>query len=90
MHNGWRKGIEQFRNRFFAQVYSDVSCDAEEEKSNAILIAAAPDLLDELRKALDSLEYVERIFPGMAGCGVRQERISSARSVIEKATGEQA
>lgn len=54
---------------------------------NARLIASAPDLLDALCGALDSLEYVEQVMPGKVGYGVRQERIAKARAAIAKATG---
>lgn len=45
-------------------------------------------LLAELEKALDSLEYVEQHLPGLAGCGVRQERIASGRAAIAAVKGE--
>lgn len=45
----------------------------------------APELLKALEDALDSLEYVERHLPGLAGCGVRQERISKSRAAIAAA-----
>lgn len=57
--------------------------------ADARLIAAAPELLEVLRDALDSLDYVERTLPGLSGYGVRQERIQKARAAIAKATGEQ-
>ena len=46
------------------------------------------ELVTELKKALNSLEYVQQTFPGNAGCGVRHERIQSAQAAIAKATGE--
>ena len=46
------------------------------------------ELVTELQKALNSLEYVQQTFPGSAGCGVRHERIQSAQAAIAKATGE--
>lgn len=63
--------------------------EEDEAKANAYLIAAAPELLEVLRDALDSLDYVERTLPGLSGYGVRQERIQKARAAIAKATGEQ-
>lgn len=55
MHDGWRKGVELFRNRFFAQVHSDVSCDAEEAIANASLMSAAPDMWKALKLAQERL-----------------------------------
>lgn len=40
MRDGWRKGIEQFRNRFLTQVQVEVSCSDDEREANARLIAA--------------------------------------------------
>lgn len=44
-------------------------------------------LREELKKAMDSLEYVEKYMPGLAGCGVRQERIAASRAAIDKTGG---
>lgn len=56
-----------------------------EEQALMLLFSAAPDLLKELVSALDSLEYVNRIAPGLAGYGVRAERIANIRIALEKA-----
>jgi hypothetical protein len=53
VHFGWRKGVEQFKNRFWASVYKDVECPEEERQANVDFIAAANPaailaLLDEL------------------------------------------
>lgn len=42
MHAGWRKGVELFKNRFYASVQRDAECSEEEAEANARLIAAAP------------------------------------------------
>jgi hypothetical protein len=53
VHFGWRNGVEQFKNRFWASVYKDVECPEEERQANVDFIAAANPvailaLLDEL------------------------------------------
>ena len=62
---------------------------AHREDGDARLIAAAPELLDALLDAVESLEHVQRNMPGTIGHGVRVERIASALDAIAKATGEQ-
>lgn len=42
-------------------------------------------LVEALDGALDSLEYVQRHLPGLAGCGVRAERIAGGRAALAKA-----
>lgn len=49
---------------------------------DARLIAAAPEIYEHLRDALDSLEYVERTLPMLSGYGVRQERIAKIKKLI--------
>lgn len=39
-------------------------------------------LLDCLSDTIDSLEYVERVHPGLSGNGVRQTRIRKAKDII--------
>lgn len=56
--------------------------DQEQAEANARLIAAAPDLLNELEKITDTLESM---FAGVVPSHYRQ-RINTARSVIAKAT----
>jgi hypothetical protein len=59
----------------------------EEMKANARLIAAAPDLLEALKGALDSLLYVQSEYGDqVGGWGVRDDRIRKAREAIAKAT----
>ena len=52
MHFGFRKGVEQFKNRFWASVYKDNEVSEEEREANSCLIEAAPDLLDALQGAI--------------------------------------
>ena len=51
MHFRWFKGVEQFKNRFWASVYKDKDVSEEEREANARLIAAAPELLEALNEA---------------------------------------
>ena len=88
MHDGWRKGVELFRNRFFAQVHSDVSCDAEEAIANASLMSAAPIMLQALKEAVPHLEYMAG---GMTHAGWKtkeaQECLERVLAVIAEAEG---
>lgn len=59
----------------------------EQKAANAALIAAAPELLRELERALDSLEYIDLNMPTLIGYGVRKSKIASARAAIAKARG---
>ncbi|HZF98292.1 MAG TPA: hypothetical protein VEY92_08630 [Pseudoxanthomonas sp.] len=62
--------------------------DNGESGANARLIAAAPDLLEALKEAMQSLEYVHRAHPENTGIAKRIEDINRARAAIAKATGE--
>lgn len=50
-HDGWRKGVEQFRNRFTAHV-QDAHTDIKELEATACLIASSPDMYDAIKAAL--------------------------------------
>jgi hypothetical protein len=52
-------------------------------RANALLIAAAPELLAALKDAVDGLEYLKREY----GTGF-QNRIDAANAAIKKARGE--
>lgn len=79
MHAGWKRGIEQFKNKFFIQVQVDRSCDNKEAEKIAQLIAAAPELLEALQRLLkaDSDPYL-----------TEQGLRNLARKAIAKAIGE--
>lgn len=47
-HHGWRKGKEEFRNRFSVQIVRGPDISDEETEANARLIQAAPDMHDAL------------------------------------------
>lgn len=74
-HHGWRKGVEQFRNRFDARPQG--YCPEEELLANARLIAAAPELLAALIQVEELLED---------GHWSNTKRV--LRELIAKATGE--
>jgi hypothetical protein len=62
VHFGWRKGVEQFKNRFWASVYKDVECPEEERQANVDFIAAANPaailaLLDEMAELRKDAEW---------------------------------
>lgn len=56
MHAGYKKGIEQFKNRFYCHIQRDKDCSLEEALANARLIAAAPDLLEALDSWLNAYD----------------------------------
>lgn len=51
-HAGWRNGVQQFRNRFYAGVYGHSDTPKEETEANVRLIAAAPKMLEALQSIL--------------------------------------
>lgn len=61
--------------------------DSGRQEANARLFAAAPDLLEALKEAIDSLRYVNDALPETSGYGVRHERIEKGLSAINKAEG---
>lgn len=54
MHHGWKKGVEQFRNRASFAFQFDSTVSEEERKATINLTIAAPDLLQELRNIADA------------------------------------
>ena len=89
MHHGWRKGVEQLKNRFYASVYVDRECDEKEAEANVRLIAAAPDLLEALKIASD---WMVKVGPnaetGTPDWHQHCEDLIRIGDAIEKATGE--
>jgi hypothetical protein len=80
MHDGWKRGVEQFKNRFTVQVQRDRECSEEEAEANARLIAAAPDLLEALEQAVTSMQD--------SGYPNSHVAVRAARAAIAKATQE--
>lgn len=91
MHHGWRKGVEQFRNRFYVHVQADKECPDEEHEANVSLIAAAPDLLAALQALLVETRHLDDAGP--LGQEYQSDALESAikasDAAIEKALGEQ-
>lgn len=52
-HDGWRNGVEQFRNRFYANVQPDRECGEDEAVANPALIVRAVNSHDALIAALE-------------------------------------
>ncbi len=52
MHNGWSKGVENMRNRFYCQLQFDRTVAPEEQEAYTNLIHAAPELLEALRQSM--------------------------------------
>lgn len=84
MHNGWKKGVEQFKNRFYATVYFDSECPEEEAEANARLMAAAPDLLDALQEMIAIVE----IHSEATDNDFAWAELAFAYAAIKKALGE--
>lgn len=59
MHNGWRKGVEQFRNRFRLHLDFDKECSEDEVEATTTLIEAAPDLLAAAKLVQEFFECIE-------------------------------
>lgn len=88
-HHGWRKGVEQFHNRFSAHVQGYNTVPEEELVANARLMGAAKDLLEALETFVDG--YVASVAMGDWGDWNPEEepRVIKARQAIAKAKGQQ-
>lgn len=75
--NSWYKGVEQMRNRVYANVQGYHQTPKEEIEAVAKLFAAAPELLEALQLTTAVLEGL-----GMQGA------VNSAKAAITKALGE--
>ena len=76
-----------------ACIYADYPNKSGYEQcaANARLIAAAPDLLEELREVEKHLQsYVDAIEYGGGAASKSSERLASVRAAIAKATGDAA
>jgi hypothetical protein len=85
MHDGWKRGVEQFKNRFTVQVQRDRECSGEEAEADARLIAAAPEMLEALHKLVDSCDDSDGAQYGTLGTSFVR---SIATAAIAKATQE--
>lgn len=75
------ENVNQYGNFFIASVSRGDNSMTEEDKANARLIAAAPDLLTACREALDELV-------GMI-CDTNTDRFQYLADAIKKAEGEE-
>ncbi len=75
MHHGWKVGVEQFRNRFWANVHFDNAVTNEERKATMDLLKSAPDLLEALKRI--------REIGGFSGL----DHLDSVAALIAKAEG---
>jgi len=82
-HAGWRKGVEQFKNRFHAYVQADKECPDDEHTANVRLIAAAPDLLEAAKALVAADDARSNVQP------LYESACALARAAIAKATGGQ-
>jgi len=57
-------------------------------EANALLIAAAPELLEALRSLLTGLQFVQSAPRDPGGRGLLQAAVDDARKVLAKATGD--
>lgn len=80
-HYGWKKGVEQFCNRFTVSIGRGQSNADGELEANARLIAAAPELLAAC------IEFVRKVDAGEAKSTRSYEQMKAA---IAKSKGEQA
>lgn len=64
-HAGWRKGVEQFENRFYCGIQHGRGTPEIELEANAAYIAAAnPAAILELLAELETLEKLRRLCDG--------------------------
>jgi hypothetical protein len=84
-HHGWRKGEEQFCNRFFAQVM-DSHTPKNELEANARLISAAPELLEACKDVMWSISR-KTMYEGSCQCE-DCKAIRKVKAAIAKAEGE--
>lgn len=92
MHDGWKRGVEQFKNRFYASVQYDRECSEQEAVANARLIAAAPELLEALAKTRAVLHACQAVIHLAGGFDIAyvsgaQAAMKQADAAIAKATG---
>ena len=68
MSDGFRRGEEQFKNRFYFQVNRDhADCSQEECESVAALAQAAPDLLEALKDCVEDSQEAVNVYVATYG-----------------------
>lgn len=84
--DSWRKGVEQMRNRIYANVQGYKETPKEEVEATARLMASAPELLEALKAAKIYVSNAyECTFPDEQRNGEVLKMIDAA---LAKATGE--
>lgn len=78
--NGGADSVEYYGGYLVAESIS--------KSEHVDLIAAAPDLLEACKEALDRLRHVATVEPKLNGYGVRRETIEQLTAAIAKAKGE--
>jgi len=91
--NGYNSGVYVLRgDDEICEVFYDCDTEALPDRANAALIAAAPDLLEALRKlanevgALKAFEADIRDFIGNSNWAVLMQRLADADEAISKAS----
>jgi len=83
MHHEWRKGIEQFKNRFSFNFQFDKDVSEDEKEATILMTMAAPDLLEALQAMVDEVGKF-CYHPSLEHLG---PWFTDANAAIAKATG---
>lgn len=86
--DGFRRGVEQFRNRFSANVQGYGSTPKEELEEIATLMAAAPELLEALQMIIAACDACGKDDDKSLIDEFTQKMEDKARAAIAKATGQ--
>ncbi len=88
MHDGWKQGVERFRNKITAFISVDSTCQKDESKQVARRLAACWDACDGVR--IEDIEGLAKIGHGVASLIVygddtkkqRDELLEAAKKAI--------
>jgi len=88
MHSGWRKGVEQFRNRWWAAISFDPSVPEYERAEVTALLGAAGEMRDLLREYVEADQAANAELSAMFGSHVPPQeftlRDNKARAILAK------
>ena len=90
MPNGFKRGIAQFKNKWWASITRDSGCTPEEFESVVCKLAAAHDMLAALEAAKLGLEHAMRVCAARDMDGTEQalrNRYNEVVAAIAKAKG---